>query len=244
MTPEAPPPLATVIGDVVGSRSFSDRSALHDRLFTALESTNELVPAIQPLSLTLGDEFQGVYRDLGTALHAALVIRLRLFGVVSVRFGVGWGALEVFDPANLPFAQDGPAWWAARTAIDFLKETKRKSEVPRGWLTACSIAGGAWTDDVTPLEPQNPRPRSRSRRPSALTSYLNAFLMCRDELVARLTPKQATDLLALIEGHRQADIARAEGVSQSAVSQRATNSGIYAVLQAHRVVRGEAEWAL
>src|ERR1700712_223622 len=95
---------ATVIGDVVGSRSAADRGALHRAITSALADAAEV--AIEPPVLTVGDEFQGVYRTVGEAIDAALSIRLALAPGVDIRFGIGWGAITVLDDAT--GIQDGP----------------------------------------------------------------------------------------------------------------------------------------
>lgn len=51
--------VATLIGDVVGSRSAADRHALHARLEEVLADVNARTEPLQPLRLTVGDEFQG-----------------------------------------------------------------------------------------------------------------------------------------------------------------------------------------
>src|SRR5438445_13407585 len=97
---------AALIGDVVGSRRASDRSALHRRVATALRQVAE--GAIDPPAFTVGDEFQGNYQTVGAAIDAALALRLAVAPEIDIRFGIGWGAVTVLDAdAGL---QDGPAW--------------------------------------------------------------------------------------------------------------------------------------
>ena len=57
--------VATLIGDVVGSRAATDRAALHDRLATLLAEANEELRPVVPLRVTVGDEYQGCFDTLG-----------------------------------------------------------------------------------------------------------------------------------------------------------------------------------
>ena len=134
---------AALIGDIVGSREAEDRPRLHEQVRQALDRVNSDLPAVQPLSPTVGDEFQAVYQDVPSAVHATLLLRLALAGVAEVRFGIGWGPLDVFHANKLPFEQDGPAWWAARDAIERVSLNMKQKEGPRGWRTACLISDAA-----------------------------------------------------------------------------------------------------
>src|SRR5208337_2882970 len=87
--------LATVIGDVVGSRHYTDRRELHRALNRALRSIAGT--AIDPPAFTVGDEFQGSYPGVGAAIDAALTLRLAVAPAINVRFGLGWGEVTVLD---------------------------------------------------------------------------------------------------------------------------------------------------
>ena len=79
--------LCLLLGDVVGSRDATNRRALHDAVERALSTVNEAVPAVGPLRVTVGDEFQGSYASLGGALEAALRVHLELRPEVDTRIG-------------------------------------------------------------------------------------------------------------------------------------------------------------
>ncbi|CAA9330280.1 MAG: FIG007491: hypothetical protein YeeN [uncultured Nocardioidaceae bacterium] len=114
-----------VIGDVVGSRKLRDRAAAQDGIVAALSAVDADVPGVQPLQATLGDEFQGAYDSLAEATRAALLVRLTLLPGVDVRCGIGWGETTVFDGQRTPVLQDGPAWWAAREAVEAMGTARR-----------------------------------------------------------------------------------------------------------------------
>ena len=64
---------------------------------------------------------------------------------------------------------------------------------------------------------------------------INAYLLCRDQVVARLNDRGARMLRLALLGHSQRDIAEREGVYPSAVSQQFSR-GITTVLEAHRLM--------
>ena len=219
---------AALIADIVRSREVEDRRRLHELVRLALDEVNANLPSVQPLSPTVGDEFQAVYADLPSAVHATLLLRLSLTSVAEVRFGIGWGPLDVFEEDKLPFEQDGPAWWAARDAIERVALNMRQKEGPRGLRTACLVSDAAVD--------------AEERRAGSSQAILNGFLMCRDEIVAGMDKRDARITLALLKNSRQRTIAEEENISQSAVAQRISRSGAYALVQAHESLLKEAKW--
>jgi len=206
-------PVFAVIGDVVASKRQADRSAVQDALVAAMREVNAGLTALQPWEPTVGDEFQCVYAGLGDAVRASLLLRLTLLPVVDTRFGLGCGGFTVFDAARSPMSQDGPAWWAAREAIE---QVQARAAASRGrrvrtWFAAADGVGDA--------------------------AAVNAFLLCRDELVGSMSPRAARLLRGLLLGRQQQEMADAEGISQSAVSQTLSRTGAYAVLNAQAVLR-------
>ena len=65
---------ATLIGDVVGSRTVADRAGAHRAVNKALRDI--AAAAIDPPAFTVGDEFQGAFTRVGLAIDAALSLRL------------------------------------------------------------------------------------------------------------------------------------------------------------------------
>ena len=214
---DGPRNFASVIGDLVASRAAGGRAALQSRVTEVLATVNRSVTGVQPLAQTVGDEFQGLYGGVAEAAEATLRVRLLLRGVSDVRFGIGWGSLEVFDATSLPFQQDGPAWWAARDALDVIAKAQKGREAPRGWRTA--IAGEELGEVV---------------------HLMNAFLICRDELMDGFDERDARIMAGLLEGSTQAELATREEVTQSAIAQRITRNGTYALLRSHELMKGAA----
>lgn len=205
MKSSASSPVATLIGDVVDSRSFADRRGLHRRVAAALTAGTE--DALESPALTVGDEFQGTYRSVGAALDATFALRLALAPDIDVRFGVGWGAVTKLD--NRTGVQDGPGWWAAREAIEWAAATMRNSG-----FTAVRTA------------------YRRAGEPGADPAAVNAALMCRDHLLGSLDDRSLRILTGLRAGRSKKELAMTEQISASAVSQRAHRAGLDLILAA------------
>lgn len=101
MPTKEPRPLAVLMGDLVASERARSLRAVHRAFNEAIDFANERYAASieSPLTITLGDEFQGLTRTLAQAWGIASALRLRLLaGSVSCRFVVGTAQLET--PVN------------------------------------------------------------------------------------------------------------------------------------------------
>jgi hypothetical protein len=199
---------ATLIGDVVGSRRVADRSGEHHALNSALRDV--AANAIDPPAFTVGDEFQGSYPTVGAAINAALSLRLAVAPGIDVRFGIGWGAVTVLDAGA--GIQDGPGWWAAREAIEWTASAQRQ---PGLALVRTSFRGNDRGD----------------------IDAINAALICRDHLIGSLDERSIRIVKGLLTNQAKKDIAASEGISASAVSQRAGRDGLDLIVVASRYLR-------
>lgn len=197
----------TLIGDLVGSRDLPDRAGAQDLLAGALGAVNETLDPLQPLEPTVGDEVQGGFATLADATLAALLVRLTCLPVVDVRCGLGEGDVRVHDAARRPLLQDGPGWWTAREALEVMA-APRKAAL-RTWFV------GAGDEE---------------------TCRVNAYLLCRDQLVDRLNDRGRRMLRAALLGATQREIARTEQITESAVSQQFAR-GVAAVRDAQLLFR-------
>jgi hypothetical protein len=209
-------PLTTLIGDLVASKQHHDRRQLQRSLQEALVRTNAHMDPVQPLEPTVGDEFQGGFADVASAALASLLVRLELLAMkrTDSRYGLGCGAVDIFDAGRAPVSQDGPGWWSARAAIDRAKEL---GSSPRtAFVRTCF---GYWPEDMD--------------APHGEAAAVEAFLMCRDGTVGRMTSRQQRLLLGLLSGQTQRALASAEGITQGAVSQNLRRSGAFEITAAH-----------
>jgi hypothetical protein len=208
--------VATLIGDLVGSRVSADRSALHSRLASTLTEVNGLLAPVRPLWVTAGDEYQGTFATVGEAVQATLLVRLRLLPLGDIRHGIGWGETTVLDEAG--GIEDGPGWWAARAGIDSVSAAEA-SAASRSLRTAYVAADGAVDAPSVPL--------------------VNAALVLRDERVTGLSERSVSVLRGLLSHETQRDIADSLGISASAVSQRVRADGLGAIVAAHELMGGD-----
>ena len=206
---------AAVIGDVVGSRQAASRTRLQQRLDKALAVVNAAMEPVQPLTPTLGDEFQGMFGRIEDAVEASFRLRVELVGKVDVRVGIGWGTLRTQDPSRTPFGQDGPCWWRAREAIQELARTERSNQEPNSLRTVC-------------------------RTGTALEPAFNAILVLRDQILAGIDQDDATILKLLIGGASQQEAAAQLKVNKSSVSRRMQSHGLAALLRSRGPVGGPA----
>jgi hypothetical protein len=198
---------AMLIGDVVGSRDAADRRALHRDLTLALSAV--AADAVDAPAFTVGDEFQGSYPTVGQAIAAALSVRLAIAPAVDVRFGIGWGSATVLDRDT--GIQDGPGWWAAREAIEWTAAAQRQ---PGLALVRTSYRAA---------DPTGPA-----------ADPINAALMCRDHMLGSLDERSIRILRGLVHDRSKKDLADEEGISASAVSQRAGRDGLDLIVSASR----------
>jgi hypothetical protein len=202
--------IATLIGDIVGSRRVADRRAAHRALNRALRDV--AADAIDPPAFTVGDEFQGSYPTVGAAIDAALSLRLAVATGIDVRFGIGWGEVTVLDASA--GIQDGPGWWAAREAIQWTASAQRQPGLALV-RTSFRVSGEARAD----------------------LDAINAALLCRDHLIGSLDDRSIRILKGLLSNHTKKDIAAEEGISASAVSQRAGRDGLDLIVRASQYLR-------
>ena len=203
-------PRATLIGDIVGSRRAADRSELHSVVTRALHSIT--AGAIDPPAFTIGDELQGSYPTVGAAIDAALSLRLAVAPEIDIRFGIGWGAVTILDAdAGI---QDGPGWWTARDAVQHTAQVQRQ---PGFTLVRTTFrAPDHSRDDV---------------------AAINAALLCRDHLLGSLNDRSLRIVKGLMSNKTKKQLAAEEGISPSAVSQRASRDGLDLIVLASQYLR-------
>lgn len=207
------PPLAALIGDVVGSKAeWARRGDLHAAVAAAVDAVNARMSPVVPLRITVGDEYQGCFATVGEACRASLALRLSLLPEHDVRHGIGWGTTTVLSEE--PRVEDGPAWWAARDAIEQAEAASGRAAL-RGSRTAYACAP----------EVEGPRPEA-----------VNAALLCRDELVGALSERSVMLLRGMLEGRTQRELAADLGVSASALSQRVRRDGLGTLVRADELL--------
>lgn len=215
------PGYAAVLVDVVDSRHHPDRESLQRALTSVADTTNNRRPGLDPFVPTVGDELQATYATVVDAVVAAVEMRLRLIGIADIRIGIGWGNIVVHDPARTPFGQDGPAWWAARAALDEMDAATARTSYPSRIRLS-----GLEADDPAPPESQLASRSVDAGLPKPCQLEIPALLALRalvtllDRSLIGLDATEAAIVLGDRERASTAEIAARVGLSASAVSQR------------------------
>lgn len=121
-----------LIGDIVASRDLPARAQFQRRMKTMLQGMNGRRKALaSPYTLTLGDEFQAVYREADT-VFADVFSLLSEIAPVQARFALAVG--EIVTPINptQSIGMDGPAFHRARDLLGRLKAGHRLLGVRAG----------------------------------------------------------------------------------------------------------------
>ena len=211
--------IAAVTADMVGSRTLADRPAAQRVLdATIAEVERELPLAVRALRPTVGDEQQGIYPTIEAALTALLLLQLALPDGIECRFGIGVGEIGTI-PAAAGAISEGPGWWAARDAIDHVHSLAERA-VPRArtWIVA---APGASTETVRHV------------------ASANAYALARDDLVGAMNERARRLTYGRCLGARQSELAAAEGITQSAVSQALAGAGSAAIVHGFTLLRDQ-----
>ena len=118
-----------LISDIIASRKMKEREQIQEILTSILNDINiRFKEAIESnLTITLGDEFQGIVNSAEAAFLIIDLISLRFqtrtkeeIGVeVTLRWGIGIGRLSTpIKNRKVSIGTDGPAYWHAREAIE------------------------------------------------------------------------------------------------------------------------------
>jgi hypothetical protein len=112
---------AVVMGDLVSSENAKSVRQLHDRFNKGVEALNAThrKDIASPLTITLGDEFQGLTRTISAALHIARTLRLNLIlEDVKCRFVVGLARVETPINKKVAWNMMGPGLSTARQKLN------------------------------------------------------------------------------------------------------------------------------
>lgn len=209
--------IAAVIADIVRSRELNDRSRAQRAIHAAVARAEADVPlALAPLTAVVGDELQGEYPTIAAAAAALLLVRLNLPDGIECRFGVGIGEVRPVevDGRTIP---EGPAWWAARTAIERVEAMQQRA-VPhaRTWFEGQKHTGARVLESV---------------------ALANAYGLSRDQLVSSMSERTRRLTYGRCLGRSQRELAADEGITQSAVSQALASAGSVAIVEGFLALR-------
>ncbi len=122
-------PYIAIIGDIKESKKLSNRSEVQKKLNIVLEDINKKYTKdiSSKFIITLGDEFQGLLCNGANTMNILSEIERRMYPV-KIRFGVGVGEITTDVNKEMSIGADGPGYYKARTAIEYLKEDEKRKQ--------------------------------------------------------------------------------------------------------------------
>jgi len=122
-------PYIAVIGDIKDSKKINNRSEIQKKLRQVLDEINKKYDTdiSSRFIITLGDEFQGLLCNGANTLQIISEIERKMYPI-KIRYGVGVGAITTEVNKEMSLGADGPGYYKARDAIEYLKEDEKKNQ--------------------------------------------------------------------------------------------------------------------
>ena len=199
-----------LIADVIDSKKVQERLDLQKQVEITLQKMNELFGdyLASRFTLTLGDEFQALLEVDAPIFQIIDTLRLEL-NPTQLRFGIGLGEIvTAIDPLQSVGA-DGPAYWNARAAINFVHQKNDYGN------TQIYFSSGKENQDF----------------------FVNALIASGEAIRSGWRDSQEEILLNLLkrsvysESFSQQDLAKSLAINPSALSKRLKSSSIRVYLR-------------
>lgn len=199
-----------LIADVIDSKMVQERLDLQKQVEKTLQKMNELFGdyLASRFTLTLGDEFQALLEVDAPVFQIIDTLRLEL-NPTQLRFGIGLGEIVTeIDPLQ-SIGADGPAYWNARAAINFVHQKNDYGN------TQIYFSSGKENQDF----------------------FVNALIASGEAIRSGWRDSQEEILLNLLkrsvysESFSQQDLAQSLAINPSALSKRLKSSSIRVYLR-------------
>ena len=199
-----------LIADVIDSKMVQERLDLQKQVEKTLQKINELFGdyLASRFTLTLGDEFQALLKVDAPIFQIIDTLRSELTPT-QLRFGIGLGEIvTAIDPLQSVGA-DGPAYWNARAAINFVHQKNDYGN------TQIYFSSGKENQDF----------------------FVNALIASGEAIRSSWRDSQEEILLNLLkrsvysESFSQQDLAQSLAINPSALSKRLKSSSIRVYLR-------------
>ena len=217
-----------LIADVIDSKMVQERFDLQKPVEKTLQKMNELFGdyLASRFTLTLGDEFQALLKVDAPIFQIIDTLRSELIPT-QLRFGIGLGEIvTAIDPLQSVGA-DGPAYWNARAAINFVHQKNDYGN------TQIYFSSGKENQDF----------------------FVNALIASGEAIRSGWRDSQEEILLNLLkrsvysESFSQQDLAQSLAINPSALSKRLKSSSVRVYLRGraaalasiHSTVKGEED---
>ena len=199
-----------LIADVIDSKMVQERFDLQKQVEKTLQKMNEVFGdyLASRFTLTLGDEFQALLEVDAPVFQIIDTLRSELTPT-QLRFGIGLGEIvTAIDPLQSVGA-DGPAYWIARAAINFVHQKNDYGN------TQIYFSSGKENQDF----------------------FVNALIASGEAIRSGWRDSQEEILLNLLkrsvysESFSQQDLAQSLAINPSALSKRLKSSSIRVYLR-------------
>ena len=199
-----------LIADVIDSKMVQERLDLQKQVEKTLQKMNELFGdyLASRFTLTLGDEFQALLKVDAPVFQIIDTLRSELTPT-QLRFGIGLGEIvTAIDPLQSVGA-DGPAYWNARAAINFVHQKNDYGN------TQIYFSSGKENQDF----------------------FVNALIASGEAIRSGWRDSQEEILLNLLkrsvysESFSQQDLAQSLSINPSALSKRLKSSSVRVYLR-------------
>lgn len=208
-------PYIAIIGDIKASRKLENREVDQEKLKETLYEINKkyFEDIASKLTITLGDEFQGLLCRGVNVMTIILEIERKMYPI-RIRFGIGIGEITTGIDPELAIGSDGPAYYKARSAIEYLKQNEKRKQ-----------AGKA----DTRLEIDGEK--------RAAADLINTILSLMTVIKNSWSDRQRQTIWDMLEHQdNQSGVAQRLGITQSSVQKNLANGSFYTYREALNVV--------
>lgn len=209
--------LVAIIGDIIDSKNIENRNKIQEKLNKILNKVNQDYEGyiVSKWTITLGDEFQVLLKPNLEIFKMLDYISYEMEDI-NIRFGIGLGEIYTDINHEVSLGSDGPAYWNARDAIEFIHNNNNygKSKI--------SFKSDDKNDDI-----------------------INNLIYYTDWMKENWTSTQKQVLNTLLKNNiyednfKQRPLARELGISESAISRRISSSGIRLYLSSRNSISEE-----
>lgn len=196
-----------IIGDIKGSKKIENRSKVQDTLRQVLDHINEKYDEdiASKFMITLGDEFQGLLCNGANTMQIISEIEANMYPI-KLRFGAGVGDITTNINKNMPIGADGPGYYKAREAIEYVKDHEKRKQTNTADIRF-EIVG------------EN----------QALTSMINMILSLMTVIKKTWSDRQREIIWDMLQHQdRQSDVGKRLGIKQPTVQKSLSKGNFYA----------------
>ena len=150
-----------LIGDIIESKKIQDRAQAQQKLLQLMKELNQQYQKylVSPFTVTAGDEFQALFLPNSDMFQIMDQLSMA-FAPYEIRFGIGAGDMITEINKEQSIGSDGPAYWLAREAINYVHDKndyginhisvsladEEVGQTINAILAACSFIQSKWTE--------------------------------------------------------------------------------------------------